>query len=113
MEYIENHVINFLQENNFLCPNHFYEEIYEKIEDEQDKEFYEKNSCWPVFYYRPNALIGEIGLYCRPYSMHGCRSCGNPYSKANRILRKRFEKIEKFTITFDCLSELFRKIENE
>lgn len=116
MNYFDELVIAFLKENNLLCRNYFDEEIYSKIEDEKDKEFYEKTSCRPVFYFRFNELIGEIGdigVYCRPYSINGCRSCNNPYSKASRILRERFQKMGGLTITVDGLSELFRKIEED
>ncbi len=112
MNCFDMYVIQFLKDNNLLCRTHFNEEVFEKIEDEEDKRFYEQNSCYPVFYYRPNALIGEIGIYCRPYCIHGCKACGNPYAKANRTLRERFEKMNGLTITHENLCELFWKSED-
>lgn len=106
---IDKILLNFLKKNNALCKNRFKQKVYDRIADQEDKEFYFSSSCKPRLIFRP-AIIDKTITFevsCCAHSITRFFRCGNPYSRINKILAKRLSILKSLEITESGLNEVF------
>ena len=109
LNFLHQQLTDFLKNNNCQCRTQFVKEIYDLIDDENDKEFYAWSSCIPYLNYIPPSIHGKLGtLYvrCGNYSPNSGFQCLNLHYKINKILNERLERLNGIEFTFQDISSL-------
>lgn len=109
--HFQKQINDFLHSQACQCRNQFYEEVYDSIENEEDKKYYAYSSCIPALLLQPpqgDERYPRAYIRCTNYEPTSGFYCRNPHAQVNEVLRKRMEKLGELEFTVEGVSSLLK-----